>query len=79
MKLPRDLNGRRLVQGLCQNWDYNVVNQEGSHIILQTTSPRHQRISIPDHTPLRLGTLNSLLRLVATHKGVRKEDLLRSI
>ena len=79
MKLPRDLSGRGLVKGLCRDWDYRVINQEGSHIILQTASPKHQRISIPDHNPLRLGTLNAILRLIATHKGIQREDILRSV
>ena len=58
MRLPRDLDGREVVKGLCRDWAYQVVNQEGSHIILQTTSPKLQRISVPDHKPLRLGPLN---------------------
>lgn len=77
MKLPRDLSGRELVKILCKHWDYAQVNQEGSHIILQTETPSRQRIPVPDHNPLRLGTLNSILRLIATHKGVEKESILR--
>jgi len=61
MKLPRDLSGRDLVRVLCRDWDYRVINQEGSHIILQTESPSPQRISVPDHRPLRVGTLNSII------------------
>lgn len=79
MKLPRDLNGRTLVKAFCRDWGYRVVNQVGSHIILQTDSPSHQRISVPDHNPIRIGTLNSILRQVAAHKGVPREDLLRSL
>jgi predicted RNA binding protein YcfA (HicA-like mRNA interferase family) len=56
-----------------------VVHQEGSHIILQTNSPTHQRISVPDHDPLRIGTLNSILRLVAAHKGIQRQEILRSL
>ena len=58
MKLPRDLTGRALVKVLCRDWNYRVVHQEGSHIILQTDIPTHQRIPVPDHSPLRVGTLN---------------------
>ena len=36
MKLPRDLAGRTLVKALCRDWGYRVVNQAGSHIILQS-------------------------------------------
>ena len=79
MKLPRDLAGRILVKALCRDWGYRVVNQEGSHIILQTEIPTHQRIPVPDHDPVRIGTLNSILRLVASHKGVEREEILRSL
>ena len=79
MRLPRGVDGRTLVKALCHDWDYHVVNQEGSHIILQTDSPSPQRISVPDHNPVRSGTLNSLLRLVASHKGVERERILRSL
>ena len=79
MKLPRNLDGRTLVQALCRDWGYRVVNQAGSHIILQTETPSHQRIPVPDHSPIRVGTLNNILRLVADHKGVDREDILRSL
>ena len=77
MKTPRDLSGRELVKILCRQWDYVELKQEGSHIILQTETPSRQRIPVPDHNPLRLGTLNSILRFVSQHKGVGKEDVLR--
>ena len=76
MKTPRDLSGQALVKILCHSWDYAKLKQEGSHIILQTETPSRQRIPVPDHNPLRLGTLNSILRLVSRHKGVEKEDIL---
>jgi hypothetical protein len=41
--------------------------------------PSHQRLPIPAHGFLRIGTLNSILRLVATHKGVSKEEILEKI
>jgi predicted RNA binding protein YcfA (HicA-like mRNA interferase family) len=43
MKLPRDLAGRALVKTLCRDWGYRIVHQEGSHIILDTEEPFHQR------------------------------------
>jgi predicted RNA binding protein YcfA (HicA-like mRNA interferase family) len=79
MKTPRDLSGRSLADGLCRHWDYRQVHQSGSHIILQTEDPSHQRISIPAHDALRVGTLNSLLKLVAEHKRVSRDKILQSI
>jgi predicted RNA binding protein YcfA (HicA-like mRNA interferase family) len=78
VKIPRDLSGREIVKTLCKHWDYRQIHQEGSHIILQTDTPSHQRIPVPDHNPVRIGTLNSILRLVAMHKGVKKQDVLAS-
>ena len=79
MKLPRDLAGTVLAKHLCKQWDYSVVHQVGSHIILQTEDPTHQRLPIPAHGFLRIGTLNAILRLVSTHKGVTKEEILERI
>jgi predicted RNA binding protein YcfA (HicA-like mRNA interferase family) len=79
VKLPRDLSGRDLIKVLCRDWGYRQVHQVGSHVILETESPAHQRVAVPDQKVLRVGTLNALLRLVAEHKGVKREELLRSL
>jgi len=79
MKLPRDLSGKELVAGLCRRWDYHVVHQVGSHVLLATDTPGHQRISIPTHKHLAVGTLGNILRAVAEHKGVSRDAILSSI
>jgi predicted RNA binding protein YcfA (HicA-like mRNA interferase family) len=79
VKIPRDLYGRDLAAVLCQRWGYQKVNQVGSHIILQTQTPQPHRVSVPDHKPLRIGTLNALLRAVALAKRVSREDILASL
>jgi predicted RNA binding protein YcfA (HicA-like mRNA interferase family) len=76
MKLPRDLDGGRLASLLCSHYGYRRIHQVGSHIILQTESPRHHRLSIPDHHPLRIGTLNSILRSVSQAQGIEKDEIL---
>ena len=76
MKLPRDLSGADLIKLLCKHHGYRRVNQEGSHVILETDFPRHHRLAVPDHTPLRIGTLNAILRTVAEVKGMDKENIL---
>jgi predicted RNA binding protein YcfA (HicA-like mRNA interferase family) len=79
MKVPRDLNGAQLVKVLCRDWNYRVVHQEGSHIILQTDAPSHQRLSVPNHNPLRVGTLNSIIRAVSLHKRIERQQLLDAL
>ena len=79
MKIPRDVSGRDLADVLCRRWRYIRVHQVGSHIILETSEPAHQRIAIPDHDPLRLGTLSSILRVVAQHKGVTRDAIIATL
>jgi predicted RNA binding protein YcfA (HicA-like mRNA interferase family) len=79
MKLPRDLYGRELAGILCRHWGYEQVNQVGSHIILQTETPVHHRLAVPDHKPLRIGTLNGILRAVAAAKQTTREAILASL
>jgi predicted RNA binding protein YcfA (HicA-like mRNA interferase family) len=79
MKVPRDVSGAQLIKVLCRDWGYRQVHQEGSHVILQTGTPRHQRLSVPNHNPLRIGTLNAILRAVAAHKAMDRQTLLDSL
>ena len=79
MKIPRDLSGAKLAKALCRQWDYRQVNQVGSHAILDTEEPSHHRISVPLHRNLRIGTLSGILRAVARHKGVSRDEILRSL
>lgn len=79
MKLPRDLPGEKLARLLCRDWGYEQVHQVGSHIILETEEPSPHRLSVPAHKALRVGTLNSILRAVARHKSVEREDILSSL
>ena len=79
MKIPRDLSGAQLVKVLCRDWQYRVVHQEGSHIILQTDAPAPQRLFVPNHNALRVGTLNGIIRVVSVHKGVERQQLLDTL
>jgi len=79
MKVPRDVSGTHLAKVLCRRWQYAIVHQVGSHIILETSEPTHQRIVIPEHDPVRLGTLISILRAVAQHKSVTRDAIIGSL
>jgi hypothetical protein len=45
---------------------------------LQTDDPIHHRLSVPDHDPLRVGTLNAILRAVAQAKNVTRDEVIAS-
>jgi len=78
MKIPRDLSGLELIKSLCRDWGYQRMHQVGSHVVLETENPSHHRLAIPDHRNLRVGTLNNILRAVAKHKNVTREDILNT-
>lgn len=79
MKLPRDLSGEQLIRTLCREWSYGRSGQVGSHVVLETDAPSHQRLVVPAHKNLRVGTLSAILRSVARHKGVAREDILKTL
>lgn len=76
MKLPRDLGGEQLIQVLAGTGTTDGTGQVGSHVVLKTDTPKHQRFVVPAHKALRTGTLNAILRSIATHKGVPKTAIL---
>jgi predicted RNA binding protein YcfA (HicA-like mRNA interferase family) len=55
------------------------VNQGGSHVQLETLTPSKHRVTVPAHGALKVGTLADILRVVARHKGVSREDVLNSL
>jgi hypothetical protein len=47
--------------------------------MIETNTPLHQRLSVPAHKPLKAGTLDTLIRLAANHKGVTKQAILKTL
>lgn len=73
MRLPRDLSGAELAR-LLAKYEYRVTRQTGSHLRLTSTiKGKEHHITIPKHSPLKIGTLSGILTEVAERgaKGVR--------
>jgi predicted RNA binding protein YcfA (HicA-like mRNA interferase family) len=77
MKLPRDMDAAQLIKAL-QRVGYRVVRQSGSHIRLQCDEPAHS-VTIPNHSPLRIGTLAAILGDVAARRHLDREGLLKDL
>jgi predicted RNA binding protein YcfA (HicA-like mRNA interferase family) len=58
---------------------YNVTRQAGSHMRLTTQLRGEHHITIPAHTPLRVGTLAAILADVAEHFAIERGDLLQKL
>ena len=78
MKLPRDVSGRELATAL-QLLGYRITRQTGSHIRLTTTERGEHHVTVPDHDPLRVGTLAGILGDVAAHFDFTREELAKRL
>ena len=78
MRLPRDLSGSDLAQAL-RKLGYSMTLQTGSHLRLTTAEHGEHHLTIPQHTPLRIGTLSAILADVAMHFGITREQLLERL
>jgi len=57
MKLPRDLSAAELEKALRRAYGCQFVRQLGSHRRLTTQTGGEHHLTLPNHDPLRLGTL----------------------
>lgn len=78
MNIPRDLSGRDLIKML-QKLGYQQTRQVGSHIRVTTSQKGTHHLTIPNHSPIKLGTLSSILRDVGIHFNLSKEEVWRII
>jgi predicted RNA binding protein YcfA (HicA-like mRNA interferase family) len=78
MRLPRDVSGDDLAKAL-REFDYELTRQTGSHMRLTTTLHGEHHVTIPRHSPLRIGTLAGILGDVSDHLGIDKNELLERI
>ncbi|HUW29785.1 MAG TPA: type II toxin-antitoxin system HicA family toxin [Sulfuriferula sp.] len=78
MRVPRDLSGVDLVKRL-ERMGYSVTRQTGSHMRLTSTVRGEHHITIPNHDPLRLGTLASILASVAAYHGLARDELIQRL
>jgi predicted RNA binding protein YcfA (HicA-like mRNA interferase family) len=79
VKLPRNVDAGVLVCHLARSWGYTVVRQTGSHIRLRTEAPHRHMITIPNHTPLKTGTLSGILKEIGDHKDARIDEILTGL
>ncbi|MFI5196705.1 MAG: type II toxin-antitoxin system HicA family toxin [Chitinophagales bacterium] len=78
MKLPRDISGLELIKAL-KPLGYIETRQVGSHIRLTTMQNGEHHITIPNHDPIRIGTLSAIISDIAIHFNKSKEDIIRML
>ena len=78
MRIPRDISGQELIKYL-RLYGYVITRQSGSHIRLSTELEGQHRITIPNHSALKIGTLSAILSDVASHFNISKDQLIQAI
>ncbi|HBT25786.1 MAG TPA: hypothetical protein DEA58_03725 [Pseudothermotoga sp.] len=78
-KLPRNLSGRELAK-LLNGYGYEITRKSGSHLRLPSNIMGYEhRITIPDHSYLKISTLNNILKNIAEYLKIPKERLINEL
>jgi predicted RNA binding protein YcfA (HicA-like mRNA interferase family) len=78
MKLPRNISASELISSL-KKFNYVTTRQKGSHIRLTTMSKGTHHLTIPNHNPIKPGTLSSIINAVAAHFKLSKEETIKKL
>ncbi len=78
-KVPRDISGRELAK-LLIGYKYKIARESGSHIrLVSTYQEAEHKITIPDHQPIKIGTLNNILSDIAEYLKISKQKLIQKL
>ncbi len=77
-KIPRDITGYELSK-LMGQFGYQITRQTGSHIRLTTMENGIHHVTIPNHNPLKIGTLSNILSDVAEHFQLTKKEIVEKL
>ncbi len=78
MKAPRNISGLELSK-LLKLYGYKVIRQTGSHIRLSTNENGEHNITIPSHNPLKVGTLDSIVKDISEHFNKTKQEVSKEL
>jgi predicted RNA binding protein YcfA (HicA-like mRNA interferase family) len=78
MKLPRNISGAELARAL-RKLGYAITRQSGSHLRLTTSERGQHHITVPNHSPIKVGTLSGILGDVARHFEISRDELIERL
>lgn len=75
MKLPRDISGEQVLKKL-ERIGYEKTKQTGSHMKLtRKFDIGEHNITIPNHSPIKVGTLNSIIKDLSENLNLSKDEI----
>ncbi len=78
MKLPRDVSGAALVKALSA-LGYMRDRQRGSHVCATTQIGGEHHEVVPNHHPIKVGTLSAMPKSVTAHHKLTVEERVRKL
>ena len=61
---------------LLSKYGYQITRQKGSHVRLTTKINGEHHITIPNHKPLKIGTISGLLTDISGYLKIDKQALI---
>lgn len=77
MKIPRDCNASTLIKALRKHLNYEIIRQAGSHITIATPDKGGHSVTVPNHNPIKVGTMQGILKDIAEHHEIKLQELVR--
>jgi len=78
-KMPRDLSGKELA-ALLEQYGYRITRQSGSHLRLTSNAgDKEHHITIPNHEPLKVGTLNAIIKDIAGYLKLDRQTVIQDL
>ncbi len=75
MKLPRSVSGPEMVSALTR-LGYEVTRQTGSHIRLTLKKHKQHHITIPNHNPIKVGTLAAIVSDLSSQLDCPRNEII---
>ncbi len=78
-KIPRDISGEELTK-LLKKYGYKVNRKTGSYIrLVSKFKDEEHNITVPDHHPIKIGTLNNILSDLTNYLKIDKKELINKL
>ena len=79
MKVPRDVSASELIN-LLTGYGYVIIRQTGSHVRLSKSLDEiEHNITIPNHKPIKVGTLHNIVKDICLVNRLDVNDLYRQL
>jgi predicted RNA binding protein YcfA (HicA-like mRNA interferase family) len=78
VRFPRNISAQQLITAL-KKLGYEETRRKGSYIRLTTLLDGTHHETIPNHDPIKIGTLQAILKSIASHHHLTVQELIQRL